>query len=560
MSEYSKILNPVTTPQSEPIFGREADMKQNRAGGFAFVVDEWTRLNRFLILGSDRPTYYASAKEMTKENVGAVKACIDLDGPRVVNTIVEISDSGRAPRNDAAILALAACSKLGDEATRKLAREAMPKVCRTGTHVFMFAEFVQLFGGWGRGTRRAVADWYTFKEDDDLAYQIIKYRQRNGWTHRDLLRLSHPKASYLLGYAARKVGVADTEAGDVSENRLAVELNKGLPALIPAFEQLQATKDVKEAAALIRQFNLPREAVPTDLLKEKVVWEALLEKMPMTAMIRNLSTMTRLGLIAPLSEATKKVVEELGNTDRLRKSRVHPVALLLALKTYEQGHSMRGSSTWDPVSQVTDALNDAFYEAFANIEPTGKRWLLGIDVSGSMGSEVLGTGLSNAEAAAAMAMVTAKTEDQYFVRGFSAARGNRYGGWYDGGTKESMDGFVDLGITPSMRLDDIVRKTANMNFGATDCSLPMMYASKNKIPVDVFAVYTDNETWAGSVQPVQALKRYREIMGIDAKLIVAGFSATDVSIADPTDPGMLDVVGFDSAAPQIMADFGRGDL
>jgi 60 kDa SS-A/Ro ribonucleoprotein len=30
------------------------------------------------------------------------------------------------------------------------------------------------------------------------------------------------------------------------------------------------------------------------------------------------------------------------------------------------------------------------------------------------------------------------------------------------------------------------------------------------------------------------------------------------SIADPDDAGMLDVVGFDSAVPQVIADFGAG--
>jgi 60 kDa SS-A/Ro ribonucleoprotein len=45
--------------------------------------------------------------------------------------------------------------------------------------------------------------------------------------------------------------------------------------------------------------------------------------------------------------------------------------------------------------------------------------------------------------------------------------------------------------------------------------------------------------------------------GIPAKLIVAGMASTGFSIADPDDGGMLDVVGFDSAAPAVMADFAR---
>jgi len=33
-----------------------------------------------------------------------------------------------------------------------------------------------------------------------------------------------------------------------------------------------------------------------------------------------------------------------------------------------------------------------------------------------------------------------------------------------------------------------------------------------------------------------------------------------VSIADPSDAGMLDIAGFDSAAPNLITDFSRGDV
>jgi hypothetical protein len=89
----------------------------------------------------------------------------------------------------------------------------------------------------------------------------------------------------------------------------------------------------------------------------------------------------------------------------------------------------------------------------------------------------------------------------------------------------------------------------------TDCAQPMIYALENKLEVDCFSIYTDNETWSGSVHPFQALRAYRERMGIPAKLVVVGMVSTGFTIADPSDAGMLDVVGFDSAAPAIIADF-----
>jgi 60 kDa SS-A/Ro ribonucleoprotein len=39
---------------------------------------------------------------------------------------------------------------------------------------------------------------------------------------------------------------------------------------------------------------------------------------------------------------------------------------------------------------------------------------------------------------------------------------------------------------------------------------------------------------------------------------VVGTTATECSIANPSDPGMLDIAGFDTAVPQLVADFSRG--
>jgi len=44
-------------------------------------------------------------------------------------------------------------------------------------------------------------------------------------------------------------------------------------------------------------------------------------------------------------------------------------------------------------------------------------------------------------------------------------------------------------------------------------------------------------------------------MGIAAKLIVVAMTSNGFTIADPDDAGMLDVVGFDTATPQVISDF-----
>ncbi len=152
------------------------------------------------MLGSEGGSYYATERTLTRENAEATIRAIQEDGARAVARIVEISHSGRAPKNDPAIFALALAASVGDEETKRLAMAAIPRVCRTGTHLFQFAEAVEGLRGWGRGLRRGIAAWYTGQPVDRLALQAVKYRQRGGWTHRDLLRLAHPSTEE----AARK--------------------------------------------------------------------------------------------------------------------------------------------------------------------------------------------------------------------------------------------------------------------------------------------------------------------------------------------------------------------
>jgi 60 kDa SS-A/Ro ribonucleoprotein len=543
MSSILKHFSTRETPQSEPIPGKA--MAKNSAGGYTFEIDDWKRLDRFLILGSEGGSYYASERALTVENARCVVRCVSADAARAVRTIVEVSEAGRAPKNDPAVLALAIAAGSGPPAA-VMALEALPRVCRIGTHLFGFAEAVEKVRGWGPALRKAVARWYD-RPVAELAFQLGKYQSRNGWSHRDLLRLAHAKADDPARQAAFRWAVGGKEAlgprtvkrGDaVAEYP---DVAAGLPRFLAAVDE---SKHADEAGIirLIREDRLPRECVPTEHLNSPRVWEALLEEMPPTALLRSLSKLSAVGLLVPLSDAAKAVAARIGDAERLRRARVHPLAVLLAQAAYASGHGLKGKLSWTPVSTITDALDAAFYAAFGNVTPAGKRTLIGLDVSGSMsGGGVAGTPLTPREGAAALAMITARAEPEYQVMAFQSA-------------------FVPLDVSRSDRLSDVVSKAADLPFGPTDCATPMIHAMEHKLSVDTFIVLTDNETWAGSIHPTQALQRYRQRSGLPARLIVVGMTATSFTIADPTDAGMLDVVGFDAAAPDVMASFSRGDF
>lgn len=525
MSNYRQHFNRRETPQTQAIPGEK--MVQNNAGGFTFAVDKWVQLERFLILGSENNTYYVSAQKLTIENAENVLECVNTDGIRTVKTIAEISNAGRAPKNDPALFALAICAGMGDEATRRAAFEALPVVARIGTHILMFANFMEGFRGWGRAAKRGVGSWFTQMPAERLAYQFLKYAQRDGWSMRDLLRLTHPQAS-------------SDEQNALFRYIVRGEVSASLPEQVRVVHGLNEETPKKKLIDSILKYRLTREMIPNSFLKDPEVWEALLPGMPMTAMIRNLGNMGKSGLLKPMSAASKLVGERLVDEDALSRARIHPINILAALVTYQQGKGILGKNTWEAVPQVVDALNSAFYKSFKYVEPTGKNILLGLDVSGSMfwtpanGMNYLMAGT----AAAALSMATVRTEKNWHVMGFSHK-------------------FTPLSITPGQRLDTVVRTMKNVKMGGTDCALPMVWALENKVEVDAFIVYTDNETWAGRVHPVQALRKYRDAMGRPAKLIVSAMSSTHFSIADPKDAGMMDVAGLDSSVPAIISDFIR---
>lgn len=540
----------ITTPQNQQVPGRTEQVKNN-AGGYVFKIDPLAQLRRFLTMGTTGGTYYVGAKELTAENGSMILELTKSSETHrlMVEEIVAISVAGRAPKPNPALFALAIACSHGDTESKQYARKQIVKVARTATHLFQFIVYWRQFGKSTMGMRKALANWYVGKSVDDLALQLIKYRQRMGWTHRDVLRVAHPK----IEGPAKRAAVNWTINGDAGDEG-------SLPDFIKFFEMAQ-TPDAN-IPALLKDTYLPWEAIPDSAMNDVKVWDQMLENgMPINALVRQLPRLTSLEMLPNIGGRTSDVVTMLTNEEAIRKSRIHPFQVLTALMTYRQGHGDKGKLSWSPSGKIIDALDEMFYLSFPNVEPTGKRTMNALDVSGSMTSPAMGLPMSCREVTAALAMVTVRTEPEHVTVGFTGG-GHGYGGYsyHHGGRTFQADpsGLDVLDITKKQRLDDVVAKISNLPFGRTDCALPMVVAKQRKWPIDTFVIYTDNETWVGSVHPFQALQDYRNAMGIDAKLVVVSITPTKFSIADPRDPGMLDVSGFDSAVPTLISDFSAG--
>jgi 60 kDa SS-A/Ro ribonucleoprotein len=524
MQPYDKILS-TPVPQSKQ---QEPDQVPNNARGWGFQVNDWTQLSRFLILGTVGGTYYVGEQDLTKQNIEAVDRCIAEDPGRVATAIANISTAGRALKNDPAIFVLARMAVAGPQ-PKAHALSLLNTVCRIPTHLFHFMAYYEGLGGkWGRALRTAVGGWYTGRSPEQLAYHLVKYQSRDGWSNKDVIKLSHPVTEdpskhYLF---QRELGkeISAVPVAEVGNYIGAVEsLHSDVPSLAGKIE-------------LITRHNLPREVIPTELLNERAVWEAMLPKMPITALIRNLGKLGSLGILGPMSKWNSVVIDKLTHIEALRKGRVHPLSMLIASKIYEQGQGLRGSLKWNPETSVVNALQDGFYACFGNVQPTGLRVLFALDESGSMRSPIAGdVPLECAEAGAAVLCVLNSVEPQCVTVNFAT----------------SIRRVIH---DKRSKLVSVMREYRGIGEG-TDCAKPFDYALVHYIPVDLFVIFTDSETWAGHNHPHRALDRYRASAGIPSKVVVCAAAVNKISIFRDNDPLVLNVPGFDAALPQIIREF-----
>lgn len=531
MKNLLNIVTPKNRKQTERLDKRQV---KNNAGGFVYQVSDEARLTRFLILGTDGGTFYASEYKHTLQATDFVREFVQVDAPKALEITLDVMRNNRAPKPTPALLVLALIAKTAPEATaRKAAWNALPEVARTGTMLLNFLAFADALGGWGRLTRQGVASVYEQTSVDKLALWAVKYKSRDGWSQADALRKSHPKTEDPARNAVLKFMV-DGVLENASDPALRV---------IEGHLQAMQAKTDAEAAALMQEFGLPMEAVPTTVRGAKV-YRAAMQTNGLTWLFRNLGNLGRIGVLSLNDrELVDSVIQRITDASALRRGRIHPMDALKARLVYAQGRGVKGKGEWTPVPKVVDALEEAFYTSFGHVQPANNRHLLALDVSGSMtGGQVAGVpGLTPNMASAAMSMVALRTEPYALTMGFTSK-------------------FLELGVTPKDTLESAMRKTQNASFGNTDCAQPMLWAAKNKLEFETFVVYTDNDTWAGEVHPTVALDQYRQKMGINARLIVVGMTAHQFTIADPERNDMLDMVGFDSAAPSVMSAFARGEV
>jgi len=524
----------------------------NLAGGYSFVTTKWEQLERILLLGTASGTMYQSARELTLDALETVKACTESDARKTARITADMWKERRLPNQSYALYTFAyIASKAASAGDRRYAMdkfaEAMASV-GTASHLYEFCYYAEQLRGWGSVLSTGVAKIINAWSDNKLALQFVKYGSRtfrgNTFGLIDLMRLSHVKPMTVQ----RGVLYADIASMNGSrqastflgENNLAF---RGFNAnetsarkMIYGAEAVRLTSpdDEEKIRWLVDECDLPWEAVPSEH-RSHSVWGVLIDKMPMNAMLRQLSSWeARFHFNDPTF--AKRVVDRMTDDAFIGYQRPHPLAVLKAMKTYANGHGDLGSLRWTPRRNVLNALEYIFDKSFVHVERMNERLCIGVDVSGSMGmATVHGTNIKAYEGAATMCRALLCASPKSVILGFDT-------------------GVSIARITPDMSTSKIMSEFVSMPHGGTNCSLPINYCTEREV-VDAFVIITDSHYWDGE-QPESAMARYHRATNNKAKLVTVAMCSNQFKLSDA--PWSLCAVGMDPAIAPVVAGFVRG--
>ncbi|KAA8587363.1 hypothetical protein FQN60_016225 [Etheostoma spectabile] len=458
------------------------------------------------------------------ESAGALLSLLQQSrGVEVVEEIKRFTQDGRAVRLGPSYFALALCSQHSELKTRQAAFKALKEVCQDPAHLFSFINNKKELkegmkcGIWGRALRRAVSDWYNEQDAMSLAVAVTK-------------SIALICKYVTKGWKEVQLAYADKENSD--------EVVKVL-SYLEVVEKVKHSCDETEVINLIEEHKLEREQLLTDHLKSKQVWRALLKEMPLHSVLKILGKMTSKNILEPGSSETQAVCDRIQSTTALAKAKIHPFNILLFSENYKRGQGYQGKTKWEPVSSILQAMDSAFYKSFMNVEPVGKRIVVAVDVSTSLSSIVPGTSISTAVAAAAIAMIFARTEADTHVLAYSEGA------------------LVPCSVCADMTLAQATFELVKIPGGSTDCTLPITWATENGKAVDVFIILTNNPLCTFTASPVESLKKHRQKSGANSKLVVCGLTSIGHAIADTEDRGLLSICGFDLGALTVIRDLAQ---
>lgn len=351
MSRISSLFAPSNASALAPSKNREGYPAWERS-----LEEQYVQTLMTNTLGS---TFYASQRDLIAEASDIHDKMLAKDVQFAGKALVYARNKGYMRSQPVFGLAKMAC--LSDETSHKVFEQTFSQVIRTPSDLSDFVVMLRSLKGGegGRRIKRVVSNWLCEKLSE---YWVIKYGSdnRSGASLSNIIRAFHPPHKDLFRYVRGH------------------EVDLSQFPKIAAFENLKKAETETEKIAAIREGRLPHEVVTPFIVSSRAIWTELVEQMPIFALLRNLATLERHGVLGGSddSEVREKIESVFTNSEVIEKSKILPFRFLKALD--------KVNTAW-----VAEALREALELSFKNLKDIEGRTAVFLDISSSMRGQFL---------------------------------------------------------------------------------------------------------------------------------------------------------------------------
>lgn len=466
MSRVSKLFNPSPQPKATEV---------NRDGYASFTMPIEEQTLQTLLCNTFGHTFYADQRQLAAESEQVFKKMIAKDANFFANALVFARNEGYMRSQPVFGLAMLA------EKYPPLFRKAFPHVILTPKDLSDFMAIVESRHNGSQGGRvikTAVADWLSDKfgkESTSGEYWAVKYGSENksGYSLKDLIVTTHPSgvrsdiAKWLLNKPFRLT-------------------EKTSPKLY-WYEKLKVAKTAADKAEAIENGKLPHEVASTFAGDSKTVWSAIFPNLPPFALLRNINTLDRKGI---LDDFKKEIKEKLSDGDKLRKSKILPFRFYEAYKVINK--------EW-----AKNLMQEAIDASFENIPDFVGKTAVVLDVSGSMSGML--------DVASLFAVCAAR-------------KGNV--------NKITLFDTRAWGMTVDPNKSILTIAQSIHTHGGTDIAAPINFLTKQGEVYDNIVLITDEQQNTGSPM-YAAFETYRKRLNMNVNLFVVDVSPYRSAITPP---------------------------
>lgn len=490
----------------------------NVAGAPAYAYGPEHELAQLASTGMLGDTYYTSAEDQLNRVLTLAK---QLDPTYVAQLAVYSRKEGKM-KDMPALLAAVLFSGYAPGAT-KLLKQIFPRVIDNGRMLRNFVQMVRS-GRVGRkslGTlgKKLVQSYFDRKSPESLFRDTVG----NDPSLADVIKLAHPRPTSPERQALYRYIIG---------KELNAEQAAALPQLVRDFE---AFKTGKAGVRVVP--DVPFQML-TAMSLTSAEWAKIAENGNWQFVRMNLNTFARHDVFAQKG-ATQLIADKLRDPVAIEKARVLPYQLLVAYL-----------NTTDVPTPVRDALQDAMEVATKNVPafdaPNGV--IVGVDVSGSMGSPVSGnrgtatTKVTCLDAASLIgAAVLRRNPNSVVVPFDETAHNTKLNGRDSVMTNSSiLKGFFG---------------------GGTNCSSVLVMANQKGLKADLVLYVSDNASWVdakpsamwGGTATMDEWKKFKK-RNPNAKMVninLAPYGTTQAS----NDKDIINIGGFSDSIWQVVAAF-----